>query len=84
MRLPVHAAVLNQQPVAAARGFAGAAVLAPSFTPVLGRSTAVTPQAIRPSVDWWCLLRKAGGLVAQCGTNLSCYAQHGADVLSCF
>lgn len=44
----------------------------------------IAPQAIQPSVDWWCLLRKGAGCIARCGTDIGCYATCAPGALECF
>lgn len=35
------------------------------------------PQAVRPSVDWWCILRNVPNLLGciRCGSNWGCWAE---------
>lgn len=73
MKLPLQTAV-----VARARTFS-----AQRIGPTRSVSR-VTPQVVRPSVDWWCLLRKAGGCVARCGTDIGCYATCAPGAIECF
>ena len=52
-----------------------------------GRQTAgVTPQVVRPSVDFLCILEKAAGCLPVCltGDIPGCIACAGPGIVSCF
>jgi hypothetical protein len=60
-------------------------VLPPGRVPEFARRRVyIAPELVRPSVDWWCLLRKGSGCIARCGTNISCYVRCAPEAVECF
>ena len=87
MRLPIPTQTIPvlRPEMSFADALEAAPVLPPGRVPEFAlRKAYIAPELVRPSVDWWCLLRKGSGCIARCGTNISCYVRCAPEAAECF